>query len=127
MFWLPPLSCYTCCNLHHHKHVDDPGDIPHARRLSFSSTSSNGCATVKKVPRRPSVDACLHCQTTQSACKHLQSSEHHGYWHKAAGIPGFFGEVKGRTEERPGGTHCRETLHFGGMAVFDPASRAQSP
>ena len=51
----------------------------------------------------------------------------HGYWHEAAGIPGFFGEANGWTEERPGGTHCRETLHFGGMAVFDPASRAQSP
>lgn len=29
----------------------------------------------------------------------------HGYWHKAASIPGFFGEANGWTEERPGGTH----------------------
>ena len=41
--------------------------------------------------------------------------------------PGFFGELNGMTDERPGGTHCRVTLHLGGIAVLDPARRAQSP
>lgn len=44
-----------------------------------------------------------------------------------ARAPGLLGALYGRTEERPGGTHCTVTLHFGGTAVFDPARMAQSP